>query len=123
MSFPRFPAYKKTGVEWLGEVPSTWRVVPLKYVVAMKSGEQITAERIEEVGPYPVFGGNGLRGFTNTYTHEGNFPLIGRQGALCGNINYAAGKFWASEHAVVVTPRIAPAFGKYNRNVVLITDW
>jgi type I restriction enzyme S subunit len=81
----------------------------LKHLAAMQSGEQITADRIEEAGPFPVFGGNGLRGFTTEYTHEGEFALIGRQGALCGNINYAAGRFWASEHAVVVTPKTACA--------------
>jgi type I restriction enzyme S subunit len=47
----------------------------------------------------------GVRGYTSSYTHEGEYPLIGRQGALCGNINYASGKFWASEHAVVVHVR------------------
>ncbi|MFZ5997875.1 MAG: restriction endonuclease subunit S, partial [Nitrospirota bacterium] len=67
-------------------------------------GESITSERIEETGDYPVYGGNGIRGFTSSFTHEGEFVLIGRQGALCGNINYANGRFWVSEHAVVVHP-------------------
>jgi len=96
--------YKDSGVEWLGEVPEHWEVVRIKFVARLKSGESITAERIEENGVFPVYGGNGLRGFTSAYTHEGEFVLIGRQGALCGNINYASGRFWASEHAVVAHP-------------------
>jgi len=106
MSFPRYPKYKDSGVEWLGEVPEHWNVIALKYAVSMQSGEQITAEEIRETGNFQVYGGNGLRGFTEKFTHDGKFALIGRQGALCGNINYASGKFWASEHAVVVTPRL-----------------
>ena len=34
MSFPRYSKYKASGVEWLGEVPEHWRVVPLKYVAS-----------------------------------------------------------------------------------------
>ena len=98
----RYPAYRDSGVDWLGEVPEGWGVVAIKRIAFLQSGNTITAERIEETGDYPVFGGNGLRGFTDQFTHEGEYALIGRQGALCGNINYATGRFWASEHAIVV---------------------
>jgi len=95
---------KDSGIEWLGQVPAHWETVALKRIIQMKSGESITAEQIDESGSYPVFGGNGLRGYTSSFTHDGEYVLIGRQGALCGNINYAEGKFWASEHAVVASP-------------------
>ncbi|WP_031303161.1 restriction endonuclease subunit S, partial [Pseudomonas sp. EGD-AK9] len=104
MSFPRYPEYKDSGVEWLGKVPGHWDISALKRVAYLQSGESITAESIDTEGQYPVFGGNGLRGYTDSFTHEGHYALIGRQGALCGNINYAKGQFWASEHAVVATP-------------------
>jgi type I restriction enzyme S subunit len=94
---------KDSGVERLGQVPEHWEVKRLKFVAHLKSGETITANEIAEKGNYPVYGGNGLRGFSNTFTHNGYHVLIGRQGALCGNINYADGYFYASEHAVVVT--------------------
>lgn len=103
MSFPRYPEYKPSGVEWLGSVPTHWDVLPIKRVATLKSGDSISSDAIEEEADYPVFGGNGLRGYTSAYTHDGIFPLIGRQGALCGNINYGRGKFWASEHAVVAS--------------------
>ena len=104
MSFPRYAAYRDSGVAWLGDVPAHWAVMPIKRLAFLQSGESITAERIDESGDFPVYGGNGLRGYTNAFTHAGEFVLIGRQGALCGNINYGYRKFWASEHAVVVTP-------------------
>ena len=104
MSFPRYPASKDSGVEWLGEVPEHWEILAIKRLASLQSGNGITADSISEHGPYPVYGGNGVRGFSELFTHEGNYPIIGRQGALCGNINYANGKFWASEHAVVVSP-------------------
>lgn len=94
---------KDSGIERLGEIPDHWEVKKIKYLSYLKSGESITSELIGSKGEYPVFGGNGIRGYYASYTHDGNYVLIGRQGALCGNINYAFGKFWASEHAVVAS--------------------
>ncbi|MDT8447681.1 MAG: restriction endonuclease subunit S [bacterium] len=88
----RFPGFSG---EWkekqLGEICSTF-----------KSGIGITSEQITEEGTYPVFGGNGLRGYTDEYNHEGFYVLIGRQGALCGCINRTFGKAYISEHAIAV---------------------
>ena len=93
---------KDSGVEWLGEIPAQWEVKKLKRLAFMQAGTAITGDDIGTEGNYPVFGGNGVRGYTSSFTHEGEFPLIGRQGALCGCVNFATGKFWASEHAVVL---------------------
>ncbi len=95
---------KSSNLPWAPKIPSNWGVYALKRIASMQSGSSITAEHIEEDGLYPVFGGGGFRGYTSEYTHEGIYPLIGRQGALCGNVNFSKDKFWASEHAVVVSP-------------------
>lgn len=101
------PTYKDTPHLYkpskLGWIPKEWEVEKLEKICSMKSGEGITSLRIQNLGDYPVYGGNGLRGFTNSFTHDGEYTLIGRQGALCGNITRVSGKFYASEHAVVVT--------------------
>jgi type I restriction enzyme S subunit len=103
VNMPTYEAYKDSGVEWLGEIPAHWQVKALKHIAFMKSGETISPDQFTEDG-FPVFGGNGFRGYTKTFTNEGCFVLIGRQGALCGNVNYAEGQFFASEHAIVVYP-------------------
>lgn len=101
-----YPAYKDSEIDWLGgaRIPAHWEACALRWHSRMQSGDFITAEAIETEGSYPVYGGNGLRGYTTRFTHDGHHVLIGRQGALCGNVNFARGQFWASEHAVVVTP-------------------
>ena len=74
----------------------------------LKAGKFIKADDISDTrqdGQYPCFGGNGIRGYVSQFNQEGERPLIGRQGALCGNVQYATGRFYATEHAVVVTPK------------------
>ncbi|MDX9989975.1 restriction endonuclease subunit S [Thiothrix unzii] len=93
-----------TGKTRLAGFEGEWEVKRLGDVCTMKSGAGITAEQIDNHSTYPCYGGNGLRGFTTEFTHDGHYALIGRQGALCGNVLGVSGKFFASEHALVVTP-------------------
>ncbi|UPL06688.1 Type I restriction enzyme specificity protein [Pseudomonas sp. IsoF] len=78
-------------------------------VVHMRAGQHISASNImqepSEDYVYPCFGGNGVRGFVDKNSHDGKHLLIGRQGALCGNVQRTSGKFYATEHAVVVTAK------------------
>jgi type I restriction enzyme S subunit len=95
----RFPEFRDAG-EWDEKL--------LKDVCDMQAGKFVQASEIQDHSNdvlYPCYGGNGLRGYTKTYTHEGAYSLIGRQGALCGNVNLVSGRFHATEHAVVTTPK------------------
>lgn len=87
-------------------MPDNWVWTTLGEIFNLQAGKNITAKDIstkqDRIHCYPCYGGNGLRGYVSNYNREGWFPLIGRQGALCGNINEANGKFYATEHAVVV---------------------
>ena len=93
----RFPEFQNKG---------EWEESTLGDICDMQAGIFVSASEICDVKKdtmYPCYGGNGLRGYTHSFTHFGIYPLIGRQGAQCGNITYAEGKFHATEHAVVVT--------------------
>lgn len=96
---------KDSGIQWLKEIPINWGICRIKDVVETKSGINLTTESVSKNGLYPVYGGNGIRGYYSSFSNEGDHILIGRQGALCGNINYASGQFWATEHAVVCYPK------------------
>lgn len=87
--------------------PMGWKIKLLHELAMLKSGKNVVARNIhdkDDVYKYPCYGGNGIRGYVDKYSHEGMYPLIGRQGALCGNVQLAEGRFYPTEHAVVVNP-------------------
>ena len=87
-------------------LPEGWEWARLKHICMMVAGKPKPSEQIKHTpfeGSYPCFGGNGIRGYVDEYNRDGTFSIVGRQGALCGNINVASGKFYATEHAVITT--------------------
>ena len=80
-----------------------WKEYTLDEVCSrLSSGKNIPASEVFEKGLYPVYGGNGLRGYADKSNFEGDCAIIGRQGAFCGNVRFFSGKGYMTEHAVVV---------------------
>ncbi len=68
----------------------------------LSSGKGIPASRVFSSGAFPVYGGNGLRGYTDQSNFVGECAIVGRQGAFCGNVRYFSGEAYMTEHAVVI---------------------
>ena len=87
------------------EIPESWCWCKIGSIFTLQAGKNINAAEIHETpfhGSYPCYGGNGIRGYVTKSNRSGDYPIIGRQGALCGNINRGTGEFYATEHAVCV---------------------
>ena len=67
----------------------------------LSSGKGIAASNVFGCGDFPVYGGNGVRGYTDHSNFKGECAIIGRQGAFCGNVRYFSGEAYMTEHAVV----------------------
>ena len=96
----KYDNYKDSGIEWLGEIPEHWESIKLKYIISIQSGKGITNEQFIENGEFDIYGGNGVLGKTDSYTNDGLDLIIGRVGALCGNIRLVYGKKWISDNAL-----------------------
>ena len=86
-------------------IPENWCWCKIGSLFTLQAGKNIHAAEISETPfsrSYPCYGGNGIRGYVAGFNRSGDYPIIGRQGALCGNINRATGDFYATEHAVCV---------------------
>ena len=104
---------KSRFVEMFGDPISNSQNLPdeaLGDICLLKAGITTSPKEIKEQEDdeynVPCYGGNGVRGFVKTASYHGEYPIIGRQGALCGNVQFARGDFHATEHAVLVTPKI-----------------
>ena len=88
----QYDAYKDSGVEWIGEVPSHWEVVPLKRAITINNGCDYKHVQVEEDG-YPVIGSGGQFAWANQYMYDGEAVLLGRKGTIDKPMYYN-GKFW-----------------------------
>lgn len=99
---------KSRFIEMFGEPIKNSKGLPLIRLgdyCYLKAGVTTPADTIHEYSKeynVPCYGGNGIRGYVKEATQSGEYPIIGRQGALCGNVKLATGIFHATEHAVLV---------------------
>lgn len=92
---------KDSGVDWIGEIPEHWEVSKYKFHGSIKSGDAIRNEDVRETGSFSVWGGNGHIGFCEKSNIEKNAIVIGRVGALCGNVRYVETPVYVSDNALI----------------------
>lgn len=93
---------KDSGIEWIGEIPEHWSVVKIKYLAKIKSGDSISSNEVMQEGIYEVYGGNGLMGFCNKKNVDGVNIIIGRVGALCGNVRLISESKFITDNALIL---------------------
>lgn len=99
---------KPSGIEWLGDVPEHWRVVPLRWAAKCCSGDGLSSTEVESFSDdehtVRVIGGNGLMGYTDQKNVDHSLLAVGRVGALCGNVHLVNPPAWITDNALVLDP-------------------
>ena len=111
------PPLKPSGIEWIGEIPAHWRVMALKWRSRCRSGDSIATEDVTpEPAPeraIPVIGGNGVMGYCDSSNSNHPVLVIGRVGALCGNVHLITPPAWITDNALVMLTDAATFSQKY----------
>ena len=97
---------KPSGIDWLGDIPTHWDIVPLRWYLRTASGEGLRnvdiADEQTETDYAPVIGGNGTMGFIDATNSEKAILVIGRVGAHCGNVHPIDEPSWITDNALQV---------------------
>ncbi|HOK59078.1 MAG TPA: restriction endonuclease subunit S [Sedimentisphaerales bacterium] len=125
-----YPAYKDSGVEWLGKVPEHWEAAGLRYVTSCLDGRRVPLNAVERgsmQGPYPYWGANKIIDYINDYLFDEPLVLLGEDGAPFFEANkevafFVEGKIWVNNHAHVIRckGRVQP---RYLVHVLNLTDY
>lgn len=94
---------KESGIEYIGEIPKHWEVKKLKWLINIKSGKAISSQEISPNGLYPVYGGNGITGYSDSYKFNEEIIVVGRVGAYCGSVYLIEGESWVTDNALIIT--------------------
>lgn len=113
---------KDSGIEWIGRMPSDWKIVQLKRLCVANNGKEIDREvsvnNKEAVG---VFGSGGVFKYTDAYLYNGESVLFGRKGTL-GKPIYVNQKFWAVDTMYYLV-YYSQIIAKFNYYQLCAFDW
>ena len=84
------------------ELPKGWEWTTLGEVISIKSGNAIKV-RNNKNGLFPIYGGNGISGYSDEYNIDKPTIVIGRVGFYCGSIHYVKSKAWVTDNAFITS--------------------
>ena len=79
-----------------------WEVKKFGDLFKLKSGDGLSSKDFK-TGIYPVYGGNGISGYHNSFNMKGCYIIIGRVGVYCGNVRKVDGEFWLTDNVFRLT--------------------
>lgn len=93
---------RDSGIDKFPMIRSNWNTSKLKYIASIRSGSALPINNIKKDALYEVYGGNGCMGRADEYNTESPAIIIGRVGALCGNVHLIKTKKWATDNALIL---------------------
>ena len=109
-----YPAYRESGVDWIGQVPEHWKKMPFKRVASICNGHDY--KEVENAdGAYPVIGSGGEFARASDFMFDGKSVLLGRKGTIDKPL-YINGPFWAVDTMFYtkIADNAFPKFVYYN---------
>jgi type I restriction enzyme S subunit len=130
MSLPRYPSYKDSGVEWLGEVPGHWETSRLRYICQCLDGQRIplnASQRSDKLGDIPYWGANSIVDYVDEALFDEDLVLLGEDGAPFFEPSkpvafFSQGKVWPNNHVHVLRPTVQGT-GTFITHVLNVTDY
>ena len=86
----------------LYKLPDGWEWKRIEDVFTITSGKNLTKKDMHDEGEFPVYGGNGIAGRYNDFNLSGSNIIIGRVGALCGNVRLVNRNIWVTDNAFFI---------------------
>ena len=92
----KYPSYKNSGVEWLGDIPEYWKVKKIKHLFNIGRGRVISQQELDEEGTFPVYSSqtknNGILGYIKTFDYDCKQITWTTDGANAGTVFLREGK-------------------------------
>ncbi|MBP1145251.1 type I restriction enzyme S subunit [Pseudomonas sp. PvP027] len=123
-----YSEYKNSGIEWLGDIPKSWKLCRLKYMAKIKNGQDYKSIEVDD--GYPVIGSGGQFTYASQFTYDQESVLLGRKGTIDKPL-YINEPFWTVDtmYYTEINKDIPPKylyylaltiqFGRYSTNTAL----
>lgn len=89
----RYDSYKSSDIDWIGEIPSHWELLRMRFLCDMITGDKDTVNKVDD-GNYPFYVRSPQIERINSYSFDGEAVLMAGDGVGAGKVvHYANGKF------------------------------